>query len=149
VATAVAVIGFILTSVIGYVMQTMMFDPMPMSRNAFARSSTTLDVVYWAYRIITVALLQFCLASENMLWFCVWNACASLAVAVCYVYCLPYYRRGQNQLRISALLLSTLFSVFSATTYNSLMRSNFQSNSHADVTIILVTSPLVFAFCFR
>lgn len=140
-AIAVTVIGVVLVVGFAYLFDTMFFDINPMSRHRLSRASSTLDGIYVLFRLVSVALMHFFLVTDNMVYFCVWMATSSLVLAIAYMYTLPYYRRHANQLRIASLLTCSMYSILSATTYATPVWTEFQSNSNADIAIILSVLP--------
>jgi PAS domain S-box-containing protein len=139
-SVALCVVGVAIAFGLSYLMNVLVYDSLPQSRHFYAKAHAMLDVPMLLFKVTSCALMHYFHMQRQMVYFAVWTATASLALALGYMFFLPYYRKITNQIHITALLLCSFFSIFSALTHDDLVRAEFvgRQDHFTDLIIFLV-----------
>ena len=107
----VAITAFVLLAALSLCMNTTLMEIVPGSFHPQARSSSTVDVVIWAYRTFSV-IAYHCLLSRRMSQeYCAYLCLATTAVFVYIIATLPYHRHKTTQAKTTVLLIVAVASL--------------------------------------
>eukprot|EP00760_Papus_ankaliazontas_P006404 PhM_4_TR1302/c1_g2_i1/m.105411 len=138
--------GFITLLPFAYINGAFMRDTNCNSRHRWARAHSLLDPFYLWYRVLAVILFHYFYSRDKMQWYAVYMACTSFVMALAFAVVAPYVRRATTRVRVSSLLLGSVWAALGALSFESDVRTAFKDH-HVDMILICITVlPLLWLF---
>jgi PAS domain S-box-containing protein len=140
---AVCVVGITLLFGFAYIMNTLIFESAPMSRHYYSRVHSLLDLPNMLFKLVSVVLMHYFYARSSLVYHAVWMSVSSLCMAAAFIFIPPYFRKVTTQIHVTSLLLCCAYAIFAASSEAPQTKTEFLSDRHVDVGLVLALFPLL------